>query len=362
MSPINRRDFLKLGAVSLVSVAWHPWRQLPQWSDFLQSERLGRVAVGKVEIKKRADIDSQVVGELYLDAVIPWLRETTGKNPYRINQRWVETPDGYIWSPYLQPVRNQPNQAVSSLPETSLGRGMWVEVSVPYINLTLDNPPPRAPWLRERLDSGLPPRLYYSQISWVDQIRIDSDEQVWYRINEPYGNYGDIYWARAQAFRPLTIDEIAPINPEVEDKRVLVDVTYQTLSCFEGNREVFYARISSGSKWNIRGERVDSWETPLGRFPIWRKLITLHMSGGTTGGGWDIPGVGWVSLFVGSGVAVHATFWHNNYGEAMSNGCVNARPEDAKWVFRWTNPIVPYDPGDMTVGMPGGTMVEVIER
>jgi lipoprotein-anchoring transpeptidase ErfK/SrfK len=71
--------------------------------------------------------------------------------------------------------------------------------------------------------------------------------------------------------------------------------------------------------------------------------------------------VGWVSLFVGSGVAIHSTFWHNNFGMTMSRGCVNARPEDAKFVFRWTLPSVPYVPGDVTVSMPGGTRVEVVE-
>jgi hypothetical protein len=40
---------------------------------------------------------------------------------------------------------------------------------------------------------------------------------------------------------------------------------------------------------------------------------------------------------------------------------VNARPQDAKWIFRWVEPIIPLDPGDMTVTMPGGTIVEVIE-
>ena len=86
------------------------------------------------------------------------------------------------------------------------------------------------------------------------------------------------------------------------------------------------------------------------------------MSGGTTGGGGDLPGVGWVSLFVGSGVAVHSTIWHNNWGEPVSRGCVNATPEDSKWVFRWTQPMVPYDPGDATVPWPGGTKVEVVEE
>lgn len=85
------------------------------------------------------------------------------------------------------------------------------------------------------------------------------------------------------------------------------------------------------------------------------------MSGGTTGGGYDLPGIGWTTLFVGNGVAIHSTFWHNNFGVAMSHGCVNTKPEDAQWIFRWTTPYVSYDPGDITISMPGGTRVEVVE-
>ncbi|NOY98449.1 MAG: L,D-transpeptidase [Chloroflexi bacterium] len=62
------------------------------------------------------------------------------------------------------------------------------------------------------------------------------------------------------------------------------------------------------------------------------------------------------------GVAIHSTYWHNNYGVPTSRGCVNARPDDAKWIFRWTQPVVPYDPGDVTVSMPGGTLIEVTEK
>jgi len=360
-SSISRRDFLKLVALSLGGLAFRPWDRFFDLPDFPKAEKLGRVNVGKVEIKTRPDADGQTVGVLYQDAVVPWLRDVVGKNLYRTNQRWVETPDGYIWSPYLQPVRNLPNTPLTNLPETSLGAGMWVEVSVPYVDFILDNPPPRSPGLKERLESGLLPRLYYSQIVWVDQTRSDAQGQTRYRVNEPYGSYGDILWGDAQAFRPLSSDEMAPINPDVEEKRVVVDITYQTLSCYEGNTEVYFTRISSGALYNATGNKVDVWATPVGKFPIWRKLVSLHMSGGTTGGGWDLPGIGWVSLFVGSGVAVHSTFWHNNFGEPMSNGCVNARPDDAKWVFRWTLPPVSYDPGDATVAWPGGTTVEVIE-
>jgi lipoprotein-anchoring transpeptidase ErfK/SrfK len=360
--PLSRRDFLKLTSLGLGSLALHPWRTALSLPDFPQSERLGRVNLGIVDLKPRPDPDSQTLQVLYEDAVVPWLKEVVGGNPAdRTSKRWVETPDGYIWAPHLQPVKNQPNAPLNSLPHTSQETGMWVEVTVPYVDLLLENAEPSAPWTKYRMESGPVPRLYFSQTTWVDQIRVGDSGQTLYRVNEKFGSYGDVFWAAAEAFRPVTQEEIAPINPEAEEKRVVVDVNSQTLACYEGNTEVYFTRISSGARWNAQGTPVDVWATPEGRFPIWRKLVSLHMSGGTTGGGWDLPAIAWVSLFVGSGVAVHATYWHNNFGEPMSNGCVNARPEDAKWVFRWTLPPVNLDPGDAQVSMPGGTIVEVLE-
>ncbi len=349
---LSRRDFLRMAGLGLGGLALRRWDVGAQtMADFPPGDRLGRVTAGKTELKSRPDVDSRTVGDVYADMVFPWLRQVTGRNPMRSNQRWVETPDGYIWAPYLQPARNSLNVPLVELPAAN---GVWVEVTIPYVDLILDNPPARSPGLVDRIALGLPPRLYYSQVVWVDRIEADEQGQIWYRINERYGSYGDILWAAADAFRPMAAEEIAPIHPEVEDKRVVVNVAYQSLSCFEGQKEVYFARVSTGL---LSGESA----TPIGEFPIWRKLVSVHMSGGSTGGGWDLPGVGWTSLFVGTGVAIHSTYWHNNFGEPMSRGCVNARPEDSKWIFRWTLPIVSYEPGDITVQMPGGTGVQVIE-
>ena len=49
--------------------------------------------------------------------------------------------------------------------------------------------------------------------------------------------------------------------------------------------------------------------------------------------------------------------WHNDYGTPKSAGCINLRSQDAKWLFRWTLPEVPYVPGYITVEWPGGTKV-----
>lgn len=359
--PYSRRDFLKTAALGLGGLAFRPWdAQFTALSgvslvEFPQAERLGRVLNDQVEVKSRPDDASTTVGMKYTDDVVVWLRELVGSRPMWHNQRYVETPEGYIYAPNMQPVVNQPNQPWLQLPASG---GFWAEVSVPFVDLTLANPPKRSPWL----DHTLTPRLYNSQIMWVDEIKQDEQGQVLYRAGERYGSFGDIFWAAAEAFRPLTDEELSPIHPEVEDKRVVVDVSYQTLSCFEGQDEVFFCRVSTGGKYDSDGNASSKWATPLGNHTIWRKLISVHMTGGTTGGGYDLPGIGWTSLFSGAGMAIHSTFWHNSFGVPKSHGCVNARPEDAKWVFRWTLPHTPADPGDVTVSGKGSSKVLVVEN
>lgn len=351
---ISRRDFLKSSFLFINGVLFSAVKEpvLGQ-EQFPQEETLGRVIGGNVPVKARPDIDSQDVKLLKDDDVVAWYREIVGKRPLWQNQRFVETDGGYIYAPNLQPVKNQPNSALETLGERT---GIWVEVTVPYVDVVLQNPPARSPWLK----SVTNPRLYYSQVMWVDQIKKEND-QVWYRVRELYGTFGDVFWAPAQAFRPLTEEDLAPIHPDAEEKQVLVSLTEQSLACYEGKHEVYYCRISSGGKFDAEGNATKKWSTPLGTHTIWRKMVSVHMTGGTTGGGYDLSGIGWTVLFSGTGVAIHSTFWHNSYGVPRSHGCINARPVDAQWIFRWTLPTVAYEPGDITISGAGSSKVLVVE-
>jgi lipoprotein-anchoring transpeptidase ErfK/SrfK len=359
---LSRRDALKFSGLSLGVFLAQPLHGLFQLSDFPQAEKLGRVTVGKVDLKIRPDPDSQTVGVLYEDAVLPWIREVTGARPTYIfnNQRWVETPQGYIYGPYFQPVEYRPNTPVKNLLETSIGKGMWAEVTVPYAEASLVRGASSNSWVEARLDEGLPLRVYFSQVFWVDEIKTDSQGQVIYRINPNYYGGVDMLWVAAEAFRPIPASELTPISAEAADKSILIDVGHQTLSCYEGNREVFFCRVSTGAKYDMYGNPVDKWATPLGSHIITRKYISLQMSGGTTGAGYDLPGIGWTCIFATGGMAIHSTFWHYNYGDPVSHGCVNALPEDAKWIFRWSAPEVMFDPGMLDVTVTGEESTKVI--
>ncbi len=353
----SRRDMLKGMLVFGSAVSLNP-RLFDLISPF-ESDKYGRVCVPNLGIYSRPSIKSEKITTLYEDDVTVWLREVVGEiPPGMMNAAWVETPDGFIYGPNLQPVEYLENDFVTELPQTSLGEGFWAEVTFPFVDLILDNPPPSAPWLKQAEN----PRFYYSQVVWVDGIKKENETESYYRINERFG-YGDIFWANSKAFRKITDDELQPISPQVENKRVFVDVTpsRQYLVCLEDEAEVYYCKISSGAKWNSEGQLMETWGTPQGVFRTWRKQISSHMTGGAAGGGWDIPGVGWTVLFSSNGVAIHSTFWHNDFGTPRSRGCVNVKPKDAQWIFRWTNPLVLSDPGDITIPMPGGTQIEVRE-
>lgn len=349
---LSRREFLKLSGLSLGTIALSPLtNQLTQ--DFPQGQLLARNTKRGASVRALPDTSATKVGELAEDDVVAWLREVVGSNPYSASQRWVETPAGYVWSPFLQPVYNIHNQPVTTLRETSLGPGMWVETTVPWVSMVLVNDGPAGPFISRMVTEWGAPRAYYSQIWWADQIKVDDNGETWYRLNEKY-SYGDIFWAPAYAFRALTPEELSPINPEAENKYIEINLHRQTLSAFENGREVFFTRVSTGR---------DGAETSPGyNFYPWRKMLSAHLAGSNSGAGWDLTGVGYTTYFTGSGIALHSTFWHNNYGERTSGGCVNMRPEDAKWIFLWTSPEVPYDPGDVyTEGYGFGTNIRVLE-
>jgi len=64
---------------------------------------------------------------------------------------------------------------------------------------------------------------------------------------------------------------------------------------------------------------------------------------------YELPGVPWVCFFHITGVAIHGTYWHTDFGRPRSHGCVNVPTEDAQWIYRWSFPIAPSNEM-MTIG------------
>jgi hypothetical protein len=376
---ISRRDFLKVSGLGLSALAFKPYllpnyeyfampKRLPQ---FPASEIIGRVTDTDVDLRSRPTNDPNLntsIGKLAADTLVEWGREVIGNViGGLINQKYVETPQGYIYGSVLQPTRNLPNTPLTELPN---GQGFWAEVTVPYIDLAHEGVV-ASPWLQDHIIFNFPPRLYYGQVVWIDQIRTVNGFPE-YRWNEDAngrgygygGGYGEFFWGDGAGFKVLTDDDVSVISPDVDpaEKTIAVDLDYQTLSCYESGREVFFCKVSSGKSFDpVTGEIVDTYATPAGTLLTHWKIISKNMTAGSESAGYSTPAVPWCT-FIQGGVAIHGAFWHNAFGERRSHGCVNVTPEDAKWIFRWTSPHVSLAAGEERRTLPDhGTIVNSSE-
>ncbi len=103
---------------------------------------------------------------------------------------------------------------------------------------------------------------------------------------------------------------------------VAVNLSQQTVVCYEGDRAVFAALAATG---------VAGTPTVQGIFRTWRRLETGKM----VGPGYDIEDVTWTCYFY-SGYALHTAYWHDLFGRPRSHGCVNLSPHDAWWIYQWS--------------------------
>ncbi len=119
------------------------------------------------------------------------------------------------------------------------------------------------------------------------------------------------------------------------EKHIYVDLTKQALYAYQGDTLYMEAPVSTG-KWH---------PTPIGEFRIWVKLRATRMSGGSGADYYNLPNVPYTMFFsgpnagAGAGFSLHGAYWHDNFGHAMSHGCVNMREVDAHKLYDWVTPV-----------------------
>lgn len=165
----------------------------------------------------------------------------------------------------------------------------------------------------------------YTTVSILDE-KEDADG-IWYRI-------GEGRWVSARYVR-----RVAPVVPPEQvgpDERwIEVNLRQQTLAAYEGPQMVYATLVSSG---------LPQWQTIAGLFRIWVKIKHRKMSGGSfeLGDYYYLADVPWTMYFKGS-YALHAAYWHDDFGRPKSHGCVNLSPLDAYWLFQWATPDLDAD-------------------
>lgn len=327
MSNLSRRDFLKISSLALGSLAFSPTfsdrdeREYPQ--------ELLRIAYPAVSVYQDAKMDAAYVLDHYRDELINFYYQFTPPEGPAYNPYWYRVWGGYMHSAYLQKVKVKYNKPIESYRES----GQLAEVTVPFTQSFKHS----RTYGWERVN-----RLYYETTHWITGIEEGPDGSIWYRFTDELQPVD--YFAPAMHFRPIPDEEFTPISPDIpfEAKRIEVSLERQTLTAFEEDQVVFHAKVSTGVPNYQPGANGIPTVTPKGRFNIFSKMPSKHMGNSRLTDNLDdyiLMGVPWTTFFTKDGVALHGTFWHSNYGWPMSRGCVNLRPADAKWLFRWTYPI-----------------------
>lgn len=357
-SNFSRRDFLKLGGLTLGGLAFSPF--LPGLTSFDDSFVV-RIATAEMPVRKGPTDESRIELTRYRDELVHVYEEIRVEEP-KHNPIWYRTWGGYIHRGRLQRVKTIYQNPLSAISE---GTRFLTEVAVPFTT----------PYRYSKIYGWEPlaPPLYYGSVHWIEAIeagpKMADYSGAWYRIFDELDS-NVAFYVPAIHLRVLPPSYMEPITPDVpyEQKLIEVNLTTQTLIAYEYGKAVFQTNISSGIPGGPSGVDKIATTTPNGKFTILDKVPAKHMGysyfGETSTGNiladvdnYVLPGVPWSCFFTTVGHAFHGTYWHENFGQPMSHGCINMRSNEANWIFRWAKPNHSNQSTSNHGGI--GTMVEI---
>jgi len=139
-------------------------------------------------------------------------------------------------------------------------------------------------------------------------------------------------------------------------KWISVSIKKQMLIALEGERPVYAALVSTGR--GGMSDPAETFATVRGTFLLRAKHVSGTMDGNEgSDEAFDLRDVPYIQYFH-EGYALHAAYWHDDFGKTRSHGCVNLPPIDAAWLFDWTDPQVPAE-WHGAVSPQGGTLVYI---
>lgn len=124
----------------------------------------------------------------------------------------------------------------------------------------------------------------------------------------------------------LPVTEVAPVITTLA-RRIEVNLSQQHAYLFENNSVIDSWPISSGK---------EGFSSSTGSFRISAKLTSQNMGNRdlTKEPFYFTPDVPWVMYYNGD-EALHGAYWHNNFGNVMSHGCINMPLGSAEFAYAW---------------------------
>lgn len=168
--------------------------------------------------------------------------------------------------------------------------------------------------------------------------KVERDGHSWFRIifdewlRYPERVQSD--WYISADFVHVLLDEGARTvwehDSATTSKYIIVDRAEQMLYAYDGEELFMESTISTG---------LELSPTPAGTFTVYKKTPSRYMQGpilGISGSDfYDLPGVPWNLYFTQGGAVIHGAYWHDNFGQPWSHGCVNLPPKAAEKLYNW---------------------------
>jgi hypothetical protein len=159
---------------------------------------------------------------------------------------------------------------------------------------------------------------------------VTRQNKLWFRVaSDQWLAEDQVTWRR---------DTTPPTGHRVGERWIDVDLKRQVLTAYAGTEPVFSTVVSTG-----RGPDDAENATPKGIFRIWVKLTTSDMDNledENASRYYSMQSVPWVMYFH-KGYGLHGAFWHDDFGQVRSHGCVNLAPRDAQSLFEFAGPHLP---------------------
>ncbi len=322
---VSRRNFIKMSALSLGSLAFTPRLNSERPSTH---RKLARVAIvdgqeirDSVSVHRSANDESVILYQRFRDDLVNVYYEVNSEHGPEYNPIWYRVWGGYIHRGHLQDVEYVLNPVASAINEDrQLG-----EITVPFSRSMIFT----------KLRGWEPAyRLYYETTHWIFDIVTGPDGQPWYKLQDEAINNIDLF-IPAPHMRIVKDSELEPISPDVPpgEKWIDISIARQVLTAYEDDKVALQTKISSGVL-------TEAKQTPLGEFRMNSTYPSKHMGNGDLTDkitAYELVGVPWTCFF-NEGIATHGTYWHTNFGIPMSSGCINMWNNEAKWLYRWVTP------------------------
>jgi lipoprotein-anchoring transpeptidase ErfK/SrfK len=160
----------------------------------------------------------------------------------------------------------------------------------------------------------------------------------WYRIDG--GRYAGAF------VHSSLMTKVAPPKPVVADRPadapvggwIVVSRSAATLTYVDQAGEPQFSTFVSLGRAGV--------ETPDGEYETMGKYRFDTMSSNTVSDAdhaYFLPNVPFVEYYLDGGYAIHATYWHDQFGQVESQGCINVTWSDGAYLFQLTQPTVAPD-------------------